>query len=219
MSGNLGRSAIAGAAGILSSICVGTLPEVSLRREVFHTLRWVDDARTTMHPDLCRPTYSLSDLEMQPIVKCPTPIAILVAIALLAGTRVDAASSITSRTLIDPAGEHTGDEFGRSVAWVGDVNGDGSDDVLIGAFRYPEIASVGQAYLYFGGPAIDSVADSSSLLPPAAQGGSGSASPRPETSTATATRTSSSGRSNPGPRARLSSITAGHLSMRHRISR
>ena len=98
------------------------------------------------------------------------PIAILVAIVLFAGARADAASSITSRTLSDPVGEHTGDEFGHSVAWVGDVNGDGYDDVLVGAFRYPEIASVGQAYLYFGGPAMDSTADLV-ITPPA--GGSG----------------------------------------------
>ena len=98
------------------------------------------------------------------------PIAILVAIALFAGPRAGAALSISSRILIDPAGEHTGDEFGHSVAWVGDVNGDGYDDVLVGAFRYPEIASVGQAYLLFGGPAMDSVADLV-ITPPA--GGSG----------------------------------------------
>src|SRR4029450_7914066 len=83
------------------------------------------------------------------------PIATPVAIALFAEPRVGAVSSITSRVLIDPVGEHTGDEFGCSVAWVGDVNGDGYDDLLMGAFRYPEIASVGQAYLYFGGLAID----------------------------------------------------------------
>jgi hypothetical protein len=70
-----------------------------------------------------------------------------------------AASSVYSRILIDPVGEYTGDVFGCSVAWVGDVNGDGYDDLLIGAFRYPEIQSHGQAYLYFGGSALDSVAD------------------------------------------------------------
>ncbi|HEV8121332.1 MAG TPA: FG-GAP-like repeat-containing protein [Candidatus Polarisedimenticolia bacterium] len=98
------------------------------------------------------------------------PIAILVAIALFAGPRVGAASSITSRILIDPVGENFGDVFGSSVAWVGDVNGDGYDDLLIGAFHYPETASVGQAYLYFGGPALDSVAD---LVIPAPAGGGG----------------------------------------------
>src|SRR6266850_3870461 len=104
------------------------------------------------------------------LVRLALPIAILVVIALFAEPRAGAASSITSRILIDPAGEHTGDEFGHSVAWVGDVNGDGYDDLLVGAFRYPEIASLGQAYLYFGGPAIDSVAD---LVIPAPAGGTG----------------------------------------------
>ena len=99
----------------------------------------------------------------------PLPIAGLIAVTLFAAPRVSAAS-ITSRILIDPVGEHTGDVFGSSIAWLGDVNGDGYDDLLIGAFRYPEIASVGQAYLYFGGPAIDPVADLV-IVPPA--GGSG----------------------------------------------
>ena len=98
------------------------------------------------------------------------PIAILVGIALFAEPRVGAASSITSRILIDPVGEYTGDVFGCSVAWVGDVNADGCDDLLIGAFRYPEIASYGQAYLYFGGPTLDSVVD---LVIPAPAGGTG----------------------------------------------
>jgi hypothetical protein len=97
-----------------------------------------------------------------------SPITILVATALLAAPR--GAASITSNILIDPVGEYTGDVFGCSVAWVGDVNGDGYDDFLIGAFRYPEIASAGQAYLYFGGPALDSVVD---LVIPAPVGGAG----------------------------------------------
>ncbi len=67
-------------------------------------------------------------------------------------------------------GENNADFFGTAVAWVGDVNGDGYDDLLIGAFRYPEIGSVGKAYLYFGGPALDLVADLV-ISPPA--GGAG----------------------------------------------
>jgi hypothetical protein len=97
-------------------------------------------------------------------------IAVLVAVALFAGPRVDASSSITSHILIDPVGENFGDVFGSSVAWVGDVNGDGYDDLLIGAFHYPETTSIGQAYLYFGGPALDAVAD---LVIPAPAGGGG----------------------------------------------
>jgi len=97
------------------------------------------------------------------------PLATLAAVALFAVTGV-AAAEIASQILIDPIGENNADFFGTSAAWVGDVNGDGYDDVLIGAFRYPEIGSIGKAYLYFGGPALDLVADLV-INPPA--GGSG----------------------------------------------
>src|SRR5262245_62375540 len=100
--------------------------------------------------------------------------ALLVAIAVVTATRPVSAAPTTSRIVIDPVGEHTGDEFGASIAWVGDVNGDGYDDVLVGAFRYPEIASVGQAYLYFGGPTTDSVADLVITPPPGGSGWFGS---------------------------------------------
>jgi len=97
------------------------------------------------------------------------PVAILVAVVVFAPPGVGAAS-ITSSVLIDPVGENNADFFGTAVSWVGDVNGDGYDDLLIGAFRYPEIGSLGKAYLYFGGPALDRVADLV-ISPPA--GGSG----------------------------------------------
>jgi len=87
------------------------------------------------------------------------PIVILVALALFAEPRVGTASSITSRVLIDPVGENEADHFGCSVAPVGDVNGDGYDDVIIGAKFYLAIGGQGRAYLYFGGPTIDLVAD------------------------------------------------------------
>lgn len=97
-------------------------------------------------------------------------VAALAAVALFIGTRASAASSITSQVLSDPAGEHTGDEFGHAVAWIGDVNGDGYDDVLVGAFRYPETTSVGQVYLYFGGPSMDAVPDLIITPPPGGAG-------------------------------------------------
>ena len=52
-------------------------------------------------------------------------------------------------------GEQVFDEFGYSVAGVGDVNGDGYPDLLVGAPLHDVGANVdaGKAYLYLGGPA------------------------------------------------------------------
>ncbi len=66
-----------------------------------------------------------------------------------------------------PAGvadlEITGDPgsfFGAAVAWVGDVNGDHYDDLLVGAFLDSTAgASAGRAYLFLGGNPMDAVAD------------------------------------------------------------
>jgi hypothetical protein len=48
-------------------------------------------------------------------------------------------------------GEAAGDRFGMSVASAGDVNGDGYDDVIIGAYGNDDNGSMaGEAYVYFG---------------------------------------------------------------------
>jgi hypothetical protein len=50
--------------------------------------------------------------------------------------------------------------FGVSVAPAGDVNGDGYDDVIVGAsMGQSPSGTTGRAYVYFGGPAPDAVAD------------------------------------------------------------
>jgi len=52
------------------------------------------------------------------------------------------------------------DEFGYCVSYAGDVNGDGYADVMVGA-PYNDAGSnnAGRAYIFFGGPAMDNVAD------------------------------------------------------------
>jgi hypothetical protein len=57
-------------------------------------------------------------------------------------------------------GELTGDYFGSSVSSAGDINNDGYDDVIIGAYGdNTEGEYTGKAYIYYGGLSMDDVAD------------------------------------------------------------
>lgn len=57
-------------------------------------------------------------------------------------------------------GVAAGDNYGKSVASAGDVNGDGFDDVIIGAPKNNAGGSnAGRVYIFFGGTTIDNVAD------------------------------------------------------------
>ncbi len=54
-------------------------------------------------------------------------------------------------------GENSNDASGRSVGAAGDINGDGYDDILIGALGYPGDNSMqGRSYVVFGGPGVGS---------------------------------------------------------------
>jgi len=46
--------------------------------------------------------------------------------------------------------------FGKSVSTAGDVNNDGFDDVIVGAFGFYR---TGRAYIYYGGSSMDNMAD------------------------------------------------------------
>ncbi|MGE5178806.1 MAG: integrin alpha, partial [Bacteroidota bacterium] len=52
------------------------------------------------------------------------------------------------------------DYFGYSVGTAGDVNGDGYSDVIVGAYGSSAgVSQGGCAYVYYGGPAMDNIAD------------------------------------------------------------
>jgi len=55
-------------------------------------------------------------------------------------------------------GENRGDRFGRQHA-LGDVNGDGYPDLVVGAEHWYMRNKHGRAYLYFGGPKMDTTPD------------------------------------------------------------
>jgi hypothetical protein len=64
-----------------------------------------------------------------------------------------AADAIPDLTL---TGAAAGDNFGVSVSSAGDVNGDGYADVIVGA---PGNFEAGWAFVYYGGPSADAIAD------------------------------------------------------------
>lgn len=54
-------------------------------------------------------------------------------------------------------GEYTQDYFGSIISGVGDVNGDGYNDIFIGSPNYS--GEKGKGYLYYGGSSVDNIAD------------------------------------------------------------
>ncbi len=58
-------------------------------------------------------------------------------------------------------GENALDYFGISVSRAGDVNHDGYDDAIVGAYKHdsPTLDDVGKVYIYFGGESMDSIPD------------------------------------------------------------
>jgi FG-GAP repeat/Tetratricopeptide repeat/FG-GAP-like repeat len=65
--------------------------------------------------------------------------------------RVYVHSGVDGRRLLTLTGETAGEGFGIGPANAGDVNGDGFDDLIVGAWQYgAEAISGGRAYLYSG---------------------------------------------------------------------
>ncbi len=70
------------------------------------------------------------------------------------GTPMDTIPDVVLTGEVVLPGETTGDQFGIRVAWAGDVNGDGFDDVIVGADRADvgTLIDAGKAYIFYGGP-------------------------------------------------------------------
>jgi len=74
---------------------------------------------------------------------------------------------MTVRGMVEPdaltfnsfIGENAGDNFGGSVSFAGDLNGDGYDDIVIAAPYYDIVQSEGKVYIFFGGPSMDYIPD------------------------------------------------------------
>ncbi len=65
--------------------------------------------------------------------------------------RIYVHSGRTGMRLLTLTGERAGDGFGTSKSTAGDVDGDGYDDLIVGAWQYGQVAtSAGRAYLYSG---------------------------------------------------------------------
>jgi len=57
-------------------------------------------------------------------------------------------------------GQAGSDEFGKGISSAGDVNGDGYDDVIIGApYNDGGATNAGRAYIFYGGSSMDNIAD------------------------------------------------------------
>jgi hypothetical protein len=65
--------------------------------------------------------------------------------------RIYVHSAGTGEHLMTLTGESAGDGFGTSKSTAGDVDGDGHEDLIVGAWQYGKVAvSAGRAYLYSG---------------------------------------------------------------------
>ena len=74
-------------------------------------------------------------------------------IMLLGLTAVSISAAITNDLTLDwdTTGDEDGELLGNAVATAGDVNGDGFDDIVIGAHRAdPNGGSSGSSYVVFG---------------------------------------------------------------------
>jgi len=73
----------------------------------------------------------------------------------------NASGTLKAKADVTLAAHQLNDFYGASLAGAGDVNGDGYDDILVGAYYHdtPINNYAGEAYIYYGGATINSTPD------------------------------------------------------------
>lgn len=91
----------------------------------------------------------------------PPPFAAALVLLLAVAPAVSPALAATPVPILTLTGEVESDRFGSAVAATGDVNGDGFDDIVVGAQWHDTdgAGNAGRAYVYFGGPNRDATPD------------------------------------------------------------
>src|SRR5262249_22646846 len=81
-------------------------------------------------------------------------------LAAVCGGAAPAAAQLALRAVSRPLGQPSGDSFGWSLAGLGDINGDGVDDWIVGApGADTRVTDGGRAYVFLGGARSDSIPD------------------------------------------------------------
>jgi len=84
-------------------------------------------------------------------------VCLLILSLLLAVVEACYGGDLNLELIATMTGENDGDWFGRRVAGLGDINGDGFDDVAVGALGYNNYT--GKAYIYLGSATFDNNVD------------------------------------------------------------
>ncbi len=141
--------------GYFSAISAPSIPLVNFTQQQVTngTVQFVHDG--TQNP----PGYNMSVYSTGIAWTGPWPAQISFNLAQSYFPTILSLGSLNGQTGFKLDGENNGDESGYSVSAAGDINGDGNNDLLIGAEGYPAGSSKGRSYVVYGGLGVGSSGD------------------------------------------------------------